>query len=306
MRKIKLITGVLLLSFMLTMLASCGGSDEAQTEEPQTDATGTFTNGEYSLTIPEEYTSKVTVETPENDAEGRLFVVSETASIEAAKAQGEDVDGPGWLFSIGPVEENKAHEMMAEDMSGADIFAKDGEGNYFVYYHPSDVRLVRADNKEMDAAMDDWTALNEWAATVKDSFVKENKGLTADKHSNTSLDIDLARIAYVDGTNYNITSLESGEMQPKDVDSSKYVDKLINGVTYEEIDGEAPDGEYIVLNFPDEDIRYDFFKTEQGTNTVRRVAGDMEQLYKATFEDESLTSTGIMQEWYDALVEASK
>ena len=36
--------------------------------------------------------------------------------------------------------------------------------------------------------MEQWTRLNEWAAAVPETFVRDNEGLTLEKHSNTDLD----------------------------------------------------------------------------------------------------------------------
>ena len=110
------------------------------------------TNGGYTLNIPDKYEDLLVVEKSENDENAMLFTVSEKESIEAAKKQGYGDSGAGWLFSIGKVTEKEGHEMLCVDMSGADIFAKDAEGNYFVFYHPTDVRMVREDYSAPDVA----------------------------------------------------------------------------------------------------------------------------------------------------------
>jgi hypothetical protein len=164
--------------------------------------------------------------------------------------------------------------------------------------------MIRADNKEMEADMDKWTEYNEWAATVPDTFLKEN-GLTEEKHTNTDLDMDLARIAYGGEKNYTITRLDPEPLKPGDVDPKEYVEPLINGVTYQDVDlKEAPDGEYYVLEFPKDKVRYDFFAADG--NYVRMVRGDNEVLYKATFADDSLSTSALMEKWHDALEKAQK
>lgn len=102
------------------------------------------------------------------------------------------------------------------------------DGNYYLFCHPTDVRLIRADNKEMDASMEQWTALNEWAATVPKAFLKDNKELTAQKYGNTDLDMYLAHIAYGGKTDYTISTTEFGPLQPNGVDPMP----LLSGVTY--------------------------------------------------------------------------
>lgn len=264
------------------------------------------TNGGYTLNIPDEYKDLLVVETPENDENAMLFTVSEKESIEAAKKQGSDDNGAGWLFSIGKVTEAEGHEMLCVDMSGADIFAKDADGNYFVLYHPTDVRMVREDYSAPDVAKN-WTMLNEWASTVKDSFVADNAGLTADKHGNTVLDVYLSRLMYRDNENYTVSTLEHGPMEPKGVKAADYVAPLTRGVEYVIVDEEAPDGEYVVLSFPEDDIRFDFFLSSGKENYIRQVWSNEqnEMLYKAVFADENVKATDVMHDLYNDMVLAN-
>ena len=214
------------------------------------------------LEIPAEYQDLLVTQTYPDDPEKPLFTVSEKASVEAGKAKGYDEDaGPGWLFSIERVSEEKAKEMMCGDTSGADLFATDKDGNYYVFAHPTDVRLER----EGDMTNEDlkqWTMLNDWAASVKDTFVKDNPELTAAKITNTEVDIALARIAYQDDVFYTLSTTEYGPKDGQAVDPSEYLELLRTDVTFANTDEEAPDGEYVVLNFPKEETRFDFFKAE--------------------------------------------
>jgi len=150
---------------------------------PEGEAAGIFKNGDLKLLVPLEYNDLVLTETPEKDENGRLFTVSEKASVEADKAQGGSGDGAGWLFSIGTLDEAQLQELLSGDVPGAEPFAKDAEGNYYVYYHPTDVRFVRESYEgvgdENNEDWQQWTALNEWAQDkVRDTFVSEN-GLEA-------------------------------------------------------------------------------------------------------------------------------
>ena len=96
-------------------------------------------------------------------------------------------------------------------------------------------------------------------------------------------------------------------MEPRDVDPMPYLNRLMNGVTFEYADGEeTPDGEYVVLSFPDDDVRFDFFRMEGKENYVRTVwSGDNETLYKASYADGAIKASVIMSEWYNALVTAN-
>ena len=294
------LTGLLVAALVVFALAACGESSEPEPTSSE------FTNDGMTLSVPVEYAELVAVETPDSSKEGRLFQVAEKASIEAAKEQGsedaDDPEGPGWLFSIGRVSEDEMHQMLTGDMSGGQVFAKDGEDNYYIFYHPTDVRLIRMDNEEMEASMDQWSALNEWAAGVPATFVKDNEGLTAETHGNTDLDIYLAKIAYGGEKDYTVSTLEYGPLEPNGVDPLPYIAPLLNGVTYEEADiKDAPDGEYVVLNFPGDEVRFDFFLAEGGENYIRQTWSDNEMLYKAVFADESIKASAVMQKWYDAL-----
>ena len=279
-----------------------------ETETPA-DATSdaVYTNEGFTLTVPGKYDGLLFTTTPEEDGTGTLFMCSEIASIEAAQAQGRDIDGAGWLFSIRKIDEASLNQKLCDDMSGEEPFATDGNGNYFLFCHPTDVRLIR-DSYDNPEDMEMWTELNEWAATVPDTFLSENPQLTAAKIGNTSVDMHLARIAFDDDVNYTISTLKYLELEPKDVDPAPYLEKLRNNVTYEPVKEDAPDGEYVVLAFPDEGVRFDFFFAEDGRNYIREVWGEdpeWEQLYKANFEDGSIDATEVMAEWYDALAVAN-
>ena len=277
----------------------------ADTAAPADTTDAVYTNEGFTLTVPAKYDDLLFTTTPEED--GVLFMSSEIASIEAAQAQGGDIDGAGWLFSIRKIDEASLNEKLCDDMSGEQPFATDGNGTYFLFCTPTDVRLIR-DNYDNPEDMEIWTELNEWAATVPETFLSANPQLTAVKYGNTDFDMHLARIAFDKDVNYTISTLEFLELEPKDVDPSPYLEKLRNNVTYEPVDEEAPAGEYVVLAFPDENVRFDFFFAEDGRNYIREVWGEdpeWEQLYKANFEDKSIDATEVMAEWYDALAVAN-
>lgn len=253
--------------------------------------------------IPAQYKDLVTVETEGLEA-GELIRVSETASIEAAKAMGEEENGAGWLFSISGIQENELGKLRCSDMSGREVFAED-EDVYYMFNHPTDVRLLRETNEEMDEAMDQWTALNEWAnGEVRDAVLADNPRLEKEICSNTELDMYLARARY-DGLKYKIRSLEIGEMDPTVFGEDDFLDEMTEDVSFEEVtdlsDAEQPDGEYIVMAFDDENVRFDFFLGEGLENYIREVkttddGEEVETLYRAIFEDPVESATGIMRE----------
>ena len=81
----------------------------------------------------------------------------------------------------------------------------------------------------------------------------------------------------------------------------------MNGVTYEYTDEEAPDGEYLVLSFPEEGTRFDFFLMEGKENCIREVheGSDYETMFLATFDDAETRATDVVKEWYYAAVGAT-
>ena len=308
----KKIICMLLSALLLLSLAACAG--EGQTSPSASPAPATETpaegntpaadapaadlkleNAGLTLTVPGEYSALVEAAAPEGREDGVLFTVSEKASLEAAP----ETEGAGWLFSIRKLSEEQLRALLCGDMSGCDPFAADGEGNYYALTHPTDVRIERAGEiTEEDWAQ--WSALNAWAADVKAAFVGEN-GLTPETYANASPAIDLARIAYGGEQDYTLTTLESGTLAPMDVDPAPFVEKLIKNVDYAYADAEdTPDGEYLVLTFPEEDVRYDFFRLQP--SFVREVRGEHESLYQVTAEGGEFDAAAVMQAWYDALL----
>ena len=256
--------------------------------------------------IPEDLQELVTVET-EGLQPDEIVSVSETASIEASKALGENYEGAGWLFSIVRMPEQKVRELRCGAMDGMEVFAEDDDF-CLIYAHPTDVRFVREQYDDIEEDQAQWSALNEWAfGDVRREILANNRELDEEIYSNTELDMYLAKAAF-GGARYEVRSLEFGDSMPAySADDEDYLEELADDMFYEQLyDEEAPDGEYLVLDLVDEGVRIDFFLGEQNRNLVREVrqAGDVtiENLYKAVHkdtdgDDEIKTSTGIMEEW---------
>ena len=256
--------------------------------------------------IPEEIRDLVTVQT-QLGSEDEIVMVSETASRDAALAmEDEDVEYAGWLFTITKMREKDVEKLRCGGMEGMNVFAEDDD-IYYVFNHPTDVRFVREQYEDIDADMEQWNLVNEWAGTVCDEILGNNPELDAVSFSNTDLDMHLAKIAFGEDVKVVFKSLEFGELDPSTLKEDDYIDDLTDDVTFEYAqDQEAiPDGEYIVMEFPEENVRFDFFKSEE--NTVREVitlddGEEITQLFKATFEEDAdKTATGIMQAWCEAI-----
>ena len=131
---------------------------------------------DFRLKIPSAYDRLLI--TKAVDSFGMLFSVAERASVEATPRGLEEDTGAGWLFTIGFVGEQKISELMENDVPGQELFAKDGEGNFYLYYHPTDVRYVRESPEAMERDQGQWRELNEWAwDSVRQEFLKDNPQL---------------------------------------------------------------------------------------------------------------------------------
>lgn len=259
---------------------------------------GEYENGGLRLEIQPKYNDLITVDTPENDPDGVLFTAAETASREAG-----GYDGAGWLFSIVKMGEARLHELLCGEMSGMDVFARDGDGNYYIYSHPTDVRFERADAAEMESGIEQWSMLCEWAESIKDALCEQNEGLEYFYRGNSMLDMYLARAAYDADARYTVSGTEYGSVDGDGFDAAPYAETLMDAGYFETEWDEAPDGEYVTLAFPDEDVRFDFFLSED--NLVRAVSGGYEAWYVTWLYDEYITYADIMQGWYYALAEQS-
>ena len=266
-----------------------------------------YENGGFRLFVPKDYDDLLVTEIIKDRTGGLLYRVSEKASIEAVKNLPYDTRGAGWIFSIGQIDEGRRRGLVCGDMSGVDIFARDDQGQCFVYYHPTDVRYMRESSEAMQRDQKQWSMLNEWAwKSVRDEFCMAN-GLKAVSYDNSEVGIAIARSVYQPGLRYTVSTTEFGPIEAKGFDAVPFAERLIQNARYERTEGEAPDGEYVVLAFPDQGLRYDFFKMPGKENYVREVRQDgSETLYKAAFADDTVKASAVMQEWYNALAAQKK
>ncbi len=259
---------------------------------------GTYACDGYTLEIQPRYNELVTVETGEPGGDGLLFSVSETASMEA-----EGFDGAGWLFSIAKVSEDALHDLLCYDMSGAEVFAKDGSGSYFLLRRPTDVRFARAaepGSEEWERGIAQWTMLCAWVESAADRF-KNMNGLDYASYGNSQLELILARAAWLEDEQVTLSATEYGAVDAGSVDGTPYVEYLLQrGFSLAEPE-EMPDGEYIVLQLPEEDARVDFFLAPGGY--VRVTAWGTESLCQALWYDDSMSAAEVVLGWYYAAAE---
>lgn len=257
--------------------------------------------------LPEEIRDLVTVRTDGLEAD-ELVSVYETASLDAAAERGEEDTGAGWIFSISAIPEDRLRELRCGGMDGMEVFAED-EDVVYVFNHPTDVRMVRASNDEMDKGMDQWTMINEWASQeVRQEILANNPELDEEFYTNTDLDMHLAQAAYRPGTKFELRAVDYGPdpLDPAALGENDYIEDLAEDYTYEMRDDvEEPAGEYYVLAFNDdgEEVRFDFFKTSEDGNLVREVRQLGEEEYETYYQahakdvDEDQSVTDVMAAW---------
>lgn len=287
-------------------------ADEGKEETAPADQEGAakeavvFENAGMKITLPAELADKITVETPEKDEDGAIFTAYETASVEADKAMGNENQGGGWLFAICTRTEEDVRLIMTSDEPGEEIIGHDDNGVYYVYYHPTDVRYVRETPEQMEQDQDQWTKATEWASSVYDTFAQDNAGITKMTWSNTMVESYLSRTCYQKDAKYEMGVSEDAMTAPGSVDSEKYFKLLTTDAKYERIDGmKAPEGEYVLLSFPEDDIRFYFYVGEENDGYIRQVwyNDENEEIYKVTFADSSKSAGEIMQQWYAEISE---
>lgn len=257
--------------------------------------------------LPEEIRDLVTVRTDGLEAD-ELVSVYETASLDAAAERGEEDTGAGWIFSISAIPEDRLRELRCGGMDGMEVFAED-EDVVYVFNHPTDVRMVRASNDEMNKGMDQWTMINEWASQeVRQEILANNPELDEEFYTNTDLDMHLAQAAYRPGTKFELRAVDYGPdpLDPAALGENDYIEDLAEDYTYEMRDDvEEPAGEYYVLAFDDdgEEVRFDFFKTSEDGNLVREVRQIGDEEYETYYQanakdvDEDQSVTDVMAAW---------
>ena len=258
------------------------------------------------LVVPNEYADLVLIgQGSPLFGSDNLFSAREIASMEAGEKQhpGEDW-GDGALFGIGRMSEDEVHQLMCGYLNNEHIFAKDAENNYYVCFQPTDVRLAREDMSNLSADSPDlqqWTALNEWAAGVPEQFIEYN-GLEAVRFGGSAVEMMLSRIIYKKDTFFRLNSLDFGELYPDTPEhSAEFAGKMLDGVRFEYCpDSETPDGEYYIIDFPNDGVSLHFFKS---ADYVRADYGDYGTLMRIEAPEEG-RCLRVFEQWCQTLQKA--
>ena len=288
-----------LLLCLLLCLCGCSASVPAET-----DTTTRFVSNGFTLSVPNEYVDILSIDTTVHEsAQGTFFSVHEKASQEAAKVlfPGENAGG-GFLFGIGMVREEQFHEMMMWGMTGADVFARDGAGNCFIYYFPTDVQMIRVGNYT-DADWKQWSDLCHWAAGVKVSFPLENPTLTPYVRTYSDVDCVLHCIAYGDSAAQLRSKGSDAVCVPHRAVGQPYVEQLLDDVLFHRVVDDAFDlqGDFVSLTLPDfyGSTSFDFFTGEGEQQYIRENIQDIDPIYYAASRDGAFFPAGrILADWY--------
>ena len=257
------------------------------------------------LTVPDEYADLVLIGqgTPLFGGDN-LFSAREIASMESGERShpGEDW-GDGALFGIGRMSEDEVHKFLCGYLNNERVFARDAENYYYVLYRPSDVRFFRDDMENIADSPDLqlWSEMNDWAASIPEIFTELN-GLEPWNHGGSEAEMMLYRIAYQDDTFFMLNSLDYGELYPEQREpSASFAKQMLDGTSFEFCDeSETPDGEYFVIDFPNDALRLDFFK---GADYVRADYGDYQELMRITGQEKGYC-VKVMEQWCQALQKA--
>lgn len=297
-----------LVLFLALALSLCAC---APTQPAKTDTTTEFESQGFTLSVPNEYVDLLIVDTEGTSwGNSTFFDVSEKASVEAAKELWPDdpTMGGGALFSIGVVDEAKFHDMMIWGMTGAYVFARDAEGNYYIYYHPTDVQLIRMD-EPAEGDWEQWRELCEWASQAEQFFVDDNPGLTPYRRTYTDLDCALHYAAYGEGSAHLHYKHSDAIYTPDRADSLPYLEQLLDDVMYFELlrdDEFDSEGDYISLTAPEmfDYLSFDFFTDpgQQHVIRIRRTDMDLEPFYYAASKDGDYFPAGqVVAHWLESL-----
>ena len=132
----------------------------------------------FTVRIPNVYADLMTVETPcAVDGVGQtLMVFYETASREQAAQDfpGEET-GLGWLGALVRMDQLDFESWLCGEQLGETLFARDGNGFYYLLSQPTDVRVYRSDENYDAENLADWGALCEWVyRTLPEQLIAEN------------------------------------------------------------------------------------------------------------------------------------
>ena len=103
---------------------------------------------------------------------------------------------------------------------------------------------------------------------------------------------------------YTISTVEYGPLEPGSMDPVPFAALLLD-MKLEPADlSLRPDGEYVVLHFPDENLYYYFFLADgRGDLILQTDAEGREELFRAVAPEDRAAAADVMSAWYYSLAE---
>ena len=245
---------------------------------------GLYETSGIRLEVKPKYNEKITVELPGYDENGVIMKVYDSAKMD--NQEGSDA---GWLFSVAQCGEFRLRDRICKGMPSETVFAKDYFGMCYSVKYP-----------ETQTARDE---LVEWAANISDVLIDQNANLEPFSRNTTDVGMYIARAVYDTEAVYSINDSEFGTVDKSWVDATEYAERILNTDMVEVEREEAAEGKYISLFFPNDNVKFDFFKDED--NLIRETNGSKETYFEAVPNENGETVMDIMQGWYYSLVESS-
>ena len=196
---------------------------------------------------------------------------------------------------------------MIGGMTGMDVFARDKDGNYYIYYHPTDVQLVRVGDYT-EADWEQWGNLCEWA-DIEPVFLAENPSLIPYERTYSDVDCALHCIAYGDGSIRLARKNGDAIYAPGVSESMPYLEQLLDDVMFYSLQSGDfdPEGDYISLTVPEisSHFSFDFFVDEGQTQFIRQninyTDGTETIYYVASKSGEEFPAGNVVSDWLGAL-----
>ncbi len=187
-------------------------------------------------------------------------------------------------------------------MSGREFFARDAKGNYYIYYHPTDVRYMRETPEAMERDQNQWHTRCAWAAySVRPDFLADNPGLTALTADNTNIGIYLANLSYRPAK-YSLAKQKGALYAGEGVSPQPFAEKLLYGNSFELVQDKVKrKGDSVKLSITDENVELHFFQWKGETYVLEKRDGAEVATYKAIPMEEHAEALGVMNEWYAAV-----
>lgn len=163
-------TTALVLALVVLLTAVAAGCTFTGSKK-ETDVT-LYQMGKLTAAIPKEYEDLLTVEVGDG-RERVLLAISETTSMEQARADGEDPEEWGWICTLVAYDRAEFEQSLIGDAPGLQYIART-EDTYYALCEPTDVRLYRSGGEWDEEALAQWERANGVTPLLTEDFVTRN------------------------------------------------------------------------------------------------------------------------------------